>query len=54
MLLFSALGGTGSAGASSANLTISVKYISNDLVIGCTMIWIFIMSFSLTKKTPEY
>ncbi len=42
--------GTMMSGSSSGNLFISVKTYSSDIVIICTLIWIFVMAISLSKR----
>jgi hypothetical protein len=52
VILFSA-SGIGMYGTGNGSMSITVKNYSSDVVIVCTIFWIFIMSMQLTKKQSK-
>lgn len=50
IVLFFSSSGIGMYGSGNGNVHISVKTYSSDIVIICTLIWIFVMAISLSKR----
>ncbi|MFA1710684.1 hypothetical protein ACDX66_03145 [Peribacillus frigoritolerans] len=48
-LLFS-IGGVSSAGMGGSNISVNIKYLSADLVIGFTLIWALVTAITITAK----